>query len=131
ASPHVEILQGLSFRELRERYARAAVVVVPLRGRERYAAGVNVVQEAMAMGKAVVVSDTPGIADYLVDGETGRVVAPGDAPALRAVLGERRADHDERARLGANARAAIGAGRTFEHFLDSFCTLAREACERR
>jgi glycosyltransferase involved in cell wall biosynthesis len=131
ADPHVTVLQGVSFRELRDHYDRAAVVVVPLRGQERYAAGVNSVQEAMAMGKAVIVTDTPGIADYVVDGETARVVPPADPQALRGVLKELLADDAERARLGANARAAIDSGRTLEDFLRTFSTAVREVSEHR
>ena len=59
------------------------------------------------MAKPVIVSRTRGLADYVVDGETGRFVDVGDVAALRAVdalaVGERlRAE-----RLGANARQAV------------------------
>jgi glycosyltransferase involved in cell wall biosynthesis len=48
--------------------------------------------EAMLHGLPVVASDLAGIPEEVIDGETGRVVPPGDAPALaraiRDVLGD-------------------------------------------
>ena len=70
-----------------------------------YAAGVNVERETMAMGKALVVSATPGIADYVQDGVTARVVPAGDEARLRAVVSELLADGSQRDALGARARA--------------------------
>lgn len=40
----------------------------------------------MALGKAVVVSDVPGVRDHVVDGETGLVVPAGDSRALARAL---------------------------------------------
>jgi glycosyltransferase involved in cell wall biosynthesis len=125
--PRVTVAGGISFRELRRRYERAAVVVVPLQGGERYAAGVNAVQEAMAMGKAVVVTATPGIADYVQDGETARLVAPGDPEALRQVLAELLADQGQRSRLGSRARTAIEDGHGFDDFLRGCAGVVEEA----
>lgn len=42
--------------------------------------------EAMAMGKAVVASDVPALAEIIDDGVTGRLFEAGSAPALAAVL---------------------------------------------
>lgn len=123
---NVRLLSGLSFAALRERYEAAAVVVVPLLGGERYAAGVNAVMEAMAMGRALVVTDTPGIADYVSDGQTGRLVPAGDAAALRDVLSELLGDAAERRRLGANARAVIEEGRNLRGYVSALAQLSGE-----
>jgi hypothetical protein len=62
------------------------VVVVPLaRGIER-SAGQQTYLNAMAAGKLVIVTDSPGARDYVDDGVTGLVVPPGDATALRQAL---------------------------------------------
>jgi glycosyltransferase involved in cell wall biosynthesis len=80
---------------------RAAVVVCPSR-REGY--GV-VARQAMAYGRPVVATAVGGLADAVVDGETGLLVPPGDVPALRAALERLLADGELRARLGAAGRA--------------------------
>ncbi len=65
-------------------YRLGNVVVLPSRGPgETWGLAVN---EAMACGRAVVVSDKVGCAPDLVDDETGRVVPAGDTPALTAAL---------------------------------------------
>jgi glycosyltransferase involved in cell wall biosynthesis len=38
------------------------------------------------LGKAVVVSDVPGVRDHVVDGETGIIVPAGDSRALAGAL---------------------------------------------
>jgi hypothetical protein len=70
-----------------ERFAgllrRAAVVVVPLRAATERSAGQQTYLNAMALGKIVVATDSPGVRDYVEDGRTGFVVPPGDSGALR------------------------------------------------
>ena len=91
---------------LRDRYARAAVVAVPLVPTD-FQAGITTILEAMSMARPVVVSATEGQRDVVEDGVTGVMVPPGDAGALREAIERLLADPAERARLGANARAAV------------------------
>jgi len=79
---------------------RAAVVVCPSR-REGY--GV-VAREAMAHGRPVVATRVGGLAEAVVDGETGLLVAPGDVAALRAALERLLSDPALAARMGAAGR---------------------------
>jgi colanic acid/amylovoran biosynthesis glycosyltransferase len=87
--------------ELLRLYDRAAVVAVPS---HREGFGV-VCAEAMAHGRPVVASAVGGLLDLVVDGETGILVSPGDAAALRAALERLLADRELRRRMGAAARA--------------------------
>ena len=61
--------------------------------------------EAMSAGCPVVASRIAGIDEAVVDGETGLLVPPGDAPALAAALIRLLGDPELRDRLGAAASA--------------------------
>ena len=74
-----------------------------------FQAGVTTLLEAMAMGKAVVVSATDGQRDIVEDGETGILVPPGNVLALREAVSNLLANPRERKRLGGNARHAVEA----------------------
>lgn len=67
------------------------------------------VAEAMACGRAVVVSAAGGAAELVTDGADGIGVAPGDAAGLAAAVAKLAADVGLRARLGAAARATAAA----------------------
>ncbi|TMC13352.1 MAG: glycosyltransferase family 4 protein [Chloroflexi bacterium] len=103
--PNVQVgMLGLG--ELRHRYAAATVVVVPLLSND-FQAGITTILEAMAMGKAVVVTATEGQRDVVVHGETGLLVPPGDPEALKDALRGLIANPRQRRRLGENAREAV------------------------
>lgn len=101
-----ELVQMLDRVALRELYARAAVVVVPVVPTD-FQAGVTTLLEAMSMGKAVIVSATEGQRDIVEDGETGLLVGPEDAGALQGAIRRLLDDPRERMRLGGNARRAV------------------------
>ena len=63
------------------------------------------VLEAMAAGLPVVASAVGGVAELVLDGETGVLVRPGDPEALAAALGPLLADPALRRRLGDAGRA--------------------------
>jgi hypothetical protein len=91
---------------LRDLYARARFVVVPLRP-ARHACGYAVTAEAMAMGKAVILSRTAAPGDFLLPGVTGYEVGVGDVDGLRQRVEQLWREPSEAARLGQNGRARI------------------------
>ncbi len=82
---------------------RAAVVVCPSR-REGY--GV-VARQAMAHARPVVATAVGGLAEAIIDRESGLLVPPGDTNALREALERALGDADLRRRLGASARERV------------------------
>ena len=102
--------------ELRELYARSKFVVVPLQ-RSDTDNGVNVILEAMAMGKPVICSRTRGQVDVIQEGVTGIFVPVGDADALRAAILSLWNDPDRAATMGRAARAYVEK----HHTLETFC----------
>lgn len=63
--------------------------------------------EAMALGVPVVATDVGSVAGVVVDGTTGRLIAPGDAQQLMAALGELLAAPDDAEQLGRAGQAAV------------------------
>jgi glycosyltransferase involved in cell wall biosynthesis len=95
----------VGFREDVENvYGAADVVVVPSTRPDPLP---NSALESAAAGCCVVAAAHGGLPEILCDGETGRLVAPGDARALASVLAELRADPAARERLGAAAAADV------------------------
>jgi Glycosyl transferases group 1 len=87
-------------------FREASVIVVPLESRDDRTSGQQTYINAMALGKPVVVTDSPGVRDYVDDGRTGLVVPPGDAGALARAISWALdpANASEVAELGARAR---------------------------
>jgi glycosyltransferase involved in cell wall biosynthesis len=84
--------------------AGADVCVVPSVWEEAF--GLSVL-EPMARGIPVVASRVGAIPEIVVDGETGRLVPPGDATALAAALTELLRDEPARRRMGDNGRRRV------------------------
>jgi glycosyltransferase involved in cell wall biosynthesis len=117
-------LSRLSPRELRDLYARSLFVVIPLKDVD-YDAGVTAVVEAMAMGKAVIVSRTRGQVDVIRDGEQGIYVPPGDSVALRAAI-EYLASHPAEAeRMGRAGRRLVEERHTLDLYVARLAALVR------
>jgi glycosyltransferase involved in cell wall biosynthesis len=102
---NVEVCR-LGFVDLRQLYADARLVVMPLHDID-FQAGVTTILEAMAMGRAVVCSRSSGQTDIITDGVTGVFVPPGDSAALRAAVVELLGDPARADRLGAAARQFV------------------------
>jgi D-inositol-3-phosphate glycosyltransferase len=112
----VEVIDGyVPVEGVPDVFAHARVVATP------YLAGSQsgVVHLAMTMARAVVASDIGELGQVVVDGETGRLVPPGDVEALAAALEEVVSDPALAARLGLQGRtrvlAEFGWERVAEH----------------
>jgi glycosyltransferase involved in cell wall biosynthesis len=145
---------SFDYAALRDLYARAALIVVPLRDIDNQA-GVTTLLEAMAMGKAVVVTQSAGQTDVVEDRraaprgalpprppsltrllleraglpveQTGLYVAPGDADGLRAALTYLLDHPEERSRLGRAGRRAAEELYTVELFAQRLRSLVLDS----
>jgi glycosyltransferase involved in cell wall biosynthesis len=68
----------------------------------------RVVLQAMAASVPVVATDTGGVAEVVVDGETGRLVPPGNAAAAADAIVALSRDAEMRRRFAAAARSRLG-----------------------
>ena len=123
---NVTIHRNVPYTELRTLYRRADAIVVPLREATAYAAGVNGVLEAMAMGHAPIVTRTPGIVDYIDDGVTGTLVPPDDPVALTGAIQAALSAEVRAAQRGAAARAAVVEGRDLETYVARLAQIVGE-----
>jgi glycosyltransferase involved in cell wall biosynthesis len=122
AGPHVLYPGHVERPVLPVAYAAADIVVVPsLQTRAVLEPWGLVVNEAMHQGRAVVATTAVGAAagGLVRDGDTGVLVPHGDAVQLAAAVRRLLDDADRRERLGARARAAVGAY-THEAAADAF-----------
>lgn len=123
-----------SYAELKAMYGGARFVVVPLHDVD-FQAGIITILEAMAMGKAVVVSRTRGqtstvtgpmmrdgilhdIGEHAWSEATGLYVPPRDPPSLRAAITYLTERPDVAERMGAAGRAHVEAALSLEHFAE-------------
>lgn len=129
--PNVQVVtQRLSAPAYRDLFRQARLVVVPLRSMLT-ASGVGTVLESMAMGKALIVSDSPGIRDYVVHNETALIVPCGDVAAMRAAALRLLHEPDTRARLGAAARAFVERQCSFPAHVAKLAAALRELVARK
>ncbi len=98
----IHVHRGLTSNapELVALYASCDVFALPTRGDCYSMAAI----EAMATGLPVICSDVGGIAEIVIDGETGFLIRPGDGVALQARLRTLLSDAGLRQRLGAAGR---------------------------
>jgi len=72
-----------------------------------HAGGITSLLEAMALGKAIIVSNSIGLRDYIRHEDNCLVVECGDPTALRASIIRLLSNPDECARLGRGARQYV------------------------
>jgi glycosyltransferase involved in cell wall biosynthesis len=98
--------------------------VVPLEETD-FQAGITTILEAMAMGKAVVCSQTRGQTDVVIDDDNGIYVPPGDPVALRRAIERLLADPVEAERLGANGRRWVEQHADLDGYVAELAALVR------
>lgn len=86
----------------------------------------NAVMEAMAAGLPVVATRVGGIPELITDGESGRLVAPGDAEAMARAVGELLDDRDLAERMGRAGLETVREGYDIESAVGRFEDVLRE-----
>jgi len=86
--------------------------------------------EANACGIPVIGADSGGVADAVVDGETGFLIPPDDVPALADRLHRLLADPDLARRMGAAGRARVLDELTWDRVADRFLAALEEKTGR-
>ncbi len=150
--PNVRV-DSFDYAALRDLYASSLFVVVPLHDVENQA-GITTILEAMAMGKAVVVSHTRGQTDVVRDrrhasrsdasrptqpdwardlgapeetarAHTGVYVRPGDPDELRRAITFLLEHPDQARAMGANGRRLVAQTMGLDHFTARLAAIIR------
>lgn len=100
-SSRVTFAGHIAHADLPKLLAQCDIFVQPSIGEEAF--GISVV-EAMASGVSVLASDNGGLPEILVDGETGRLLPPGDVEAWRNALADLSADRLQLRHFGESGR---------------------------
>ncbi|MCE5268536.1 MAG: glycosyltransferase [Planctomycetaceae bacterium] len=79
---------------------------------------------SMWHGKPVIAADRMAAEDYIVDGQTGFIVPPGDAASLRRRIFELWNDQDKCRAMGEKAKTLVEAAFTHEAFIRRLLRLA-------
>jgi glycosyltransferase involved in cell wall biosynthesis len=127
APPNLAVME-VSPERFSELNRRAAVVVVPLAASEDRSAGQQTYLNAMALGKPVVVTDAPGVRDYVADRETGLIVPLGDPAAMASAVRwcVDPANAAEVKRLGERGRDVVRARFMRRDYVDSIIGVIEE-----
>ena len=124
---NVEVLLDQSPARLRDLYRGAACVAIPTHGDDwphgSDCSGTLVMLDAMASGRAAVVSDRAALSDYIVPGREALTVPPGDPSRLAAALGKLLGQPARALQMGQAGRASIEAGLTTRHFAERLVPL--------
>lgn len=129
----VRLIGPLTQEELAEHYAAATVLVQPSVPDPGGRGDVlpNVILEALACGLPVVTTPVAAIPEVVRDGETGVLVAPGDATALADSVERLLEDAALRDRLAHKGRGEIEARFDVSKNVEEFLRLVRAAVAER
>lgn len=102
----VKVLPWLGVKDFIKTVTGARCVVVPLQDTS-YSSGQVAFLAGMALGKAVIVTKTPGSVDYVDDGKTGVLVPPLDVKTLKENIRLLMDDPKSCLRIGELARQRV------------------------
>jgi glycosyltransferase involved in cell wall biosynthesis len=111
--------------QLRASYAESRFIVVPIRESTQWSAGCTSVQQAQAMGKAVVATAMPGLSEYIENGVTGLLVEVGDDRGLANAIEYLWNNPDVARQMGEEGRRRM----LRHHALDDWIDEVQAMCE--
>ncbi len=118
----IELIGALPHRDVIALIARASVFALPsVRAKDDSMDGIpNVILEAFSVATPVISTRLSGIPEVVRDGETGTLIAPGDAAALAVALRDVLEHPGEHAARAARGRELVAASFDLERNVDAF-----------
>lgn len=103
---NVTVRYDVPINELTELMSRSMAVVLAMENRQ-ISVGQSVLLQAMALGKAVIVTNVKGTEDYVEHMKTGLLVPPNDSDSILKAVNLIVSDKDLRTRLGRAAKERV------------------------
>ncbi len=125
---NIEIVQDVPFEQLRDLYATARIIVLPVR-ENTYSGATTTLLQALAMAKPVVVSRVGAIrGGYgFQDRVHLRWAEPGDADSLEQAVLDLLAQPEEAVVMGGRAREHVVANLTWDHYVERMSDVFKAA----
>jgi glycosyltransferase involved in cell wall biosynthesis len=115
---------------IKEVTVQSRFVVIPLRvDTGMWCAGSTSVLQAQALGKPVIVTHLPGIAEYVKNGETGYVVKGNDPDAMAEAINRLWKDPQGAAEMGKNAQQWMRENFSLQNYVDQFAALVKRTVD--
>lgn len=109
---------------IRDSFSACRFVVIPLRpNASMWCAGSSSVLQAQAMGKPVIVTYLPGIAEYVIDGETGLLVDGNNPKALAEAIDYLWRNPEKAKVMGQRGQAWVRENFSLEHWVNQMTSL--------
>jgi len=125
-SKNVEVKYNIPLNELIGLTASARFAVLPLQDLS-ISVGQSVLLEAMALGKAVIVTRNASTIDYITDGETGILVSPDDSEDMKKAIMFLLKNPQKAAQIGARAREVIQKYYLIREKITRICSIIKES----
>jgi glycosyltransferase involved in cell wall biosynthesis len=115
---------------IRNATIQSRCVVIPLRiDAGVWCAGLSSVLQAQALGRPVIVTHLPGIAEHVRNGETGYVVQGNDPQAMAAAIDCLWKDPQRAAEMGRNAQQWVRENYALEKYVGQFTAVMNRVVE--
>jgi glycosyltransferase involved in cell wall biosynthesis len=128
APRNVTLLEEVEYDKYLDLMRDARLIVLPLY-ETAAPTGQTVLLEAMAMGKAIVISKVASVIDYVDDGKDVILVKPGDSDDLVGAIRRLMMDDEKLRALGTNARHAAEESMGFERMMDEISLAIEKVIE--
>ncbi len=124
---NVSVLYDRSYREIRDLYKRARLVVITSKDMQipdgSDCSGQTVTLDALAAGKAVIATERPWITDYFISGRDLVVVQPNNPEALAQAIESLWNDAEKRKNLAASGHDKVAVRYTTKNFAQALLAL--------
>lgn len=113
--------------ELRRYFTESRFTIISVQSTTQWSAGCTSIQIAQAMGRPVVATRLPGLAEYALDGETGLMVEPRNPHSMKEAIEMLWRDPARSEAMGRQARELMRARFSFDQWVENMASILMHA----